>query len=368
MAQRLVLHIGAMKTGTSFLQSVFNAHVEALEEDGVRFLGGRFGAQSRAVRDVLDLPRRPKRNRRKWGALVKELRQHPEQTGVVSMEFLSFAAPRHLEALFEPLQGIEVEVVLTVRDLHRVVPAQWQTYTRNFGTDSWSDYQAHIRAKRRWRPLTQNRARHTFERAQNFERILGRWSSVVPADRITLVTVPGPDAPRDLLWRRFVAAAGLPETRVSFEETRDNASVGYGSCEVLRLLNEHLDDVRPRAYRSVMRPLINEVLAPLRAQESKPQLDRRTAEFASARNAQLHSLITERGHRFVGELAELPVEADAGALPRVSPPPAEAEIERALRALGDHLAPETGASPLPQERTAAVAEVAGRLRRAHGWG
>ncbi|WP_235737957.1 hypothetical protein [Nocardioides alcanivorans] len=362
MGQRLVLHIGAMKTGTSFLQSILNAHVDELDAAGVRFLGGKFGVQSRAVRDVLELPRKPKRNTRGWRRLVKELRSHPEHTGIVSMEFLSFAAPRHLEALFAPLADIDVDVVLTVRDMHRVIPAQWQTYTRNFGTESWSDYQSAIRPQR-VRPGGSSRARHTFDRAQGIERILDRWSRVVPRERIAVITVPDPDAPRDLLWRRFVEAAGLPELDVSLDGTRDNASVGYGSCDVLRQLNQHLDDVRPRAYRRVMRPLINEVLAPLRGSESKPQLDRRTARYATERNHQLRTLIQDRGHRFIGELDELPVGTEGGAPPRKSPPPAAAEVRRALDALAGRL----GVSGLPEDADGAVRQVARGLRRANDW-
>jgi len=361
MGQRLVLHIGAMKTGTSFLQSLLGRNVEALDAEGVRFLGGKFGVQSRAVRDVLELPRNPKRNRRGWRRLAKELRAHPDHTGLVSMEFLSFAGPRHLEAFLQPLEGIELDIVLTVRDMHRVIPAQWQTYARNFGTDSWADYQSHIRS--RGPVARRNRARHTFERAQGIERILDTWSAAVPADRLALVTVPAPGAPRDLLWHRFVEAARLPAVGVSLEGARDNASVGYGSCDVLRRLNAHLDDVRPRAYRKVMRPLINEALGPLRDDESKPQLDRRTAQFAAEHNGRIRELARERGHRVVGDLEELPTTFD-GAVPRTSPDPGAAEVRRAVESLGRCL----DAESLPARTDDAVAEVAQRLRAKHGWG
>lgn len=358
MADRLVLHIGAMKTGTTFLQSVFNTNVAALEAEGVRFLGGRFGVQSLAVRDILNLPRGPRRNRRRWARLIDELRAHPAEVGVVSMEFMSFAGPRHLAAFFEPLDGIEVDVVLTVRDFYRVIGAQWQTYTRNFGTDDWNDYQRNIVPG--LLPRAGGRARETFDRAQAIEEIVGRWRELVPAERIHLVTVPGPDAPRDLLWRRFAEAAAIPAIDVDLSQTRDNSSVGFASCDFLRRANVHLGDVRPVPYRQKMRPLINEALAPLRSQEGKPVLDRRTARFANRRNQALRELLSSGVHPWVGDLADLPHHDDFSDFPRHSPLPDEQQVRTAAQAVWRHVAPAAPIAPgleLEELVAAAVAQV-----------
>ncbi|CAM3483910.1 hypothetical protein NODU109028_19060 [Nocardioides dubius] len=364
MAERLVLHIGAMKTGTTFLQSVFNTNAAPLAEAGVRFLGGRFGVQSLAVRDVLNLPKKPKANRKRWNALLAELDDPAVRTGVVSMEFLSFARARHLAAFFEPLADVEVEVVLTVRDMFRVIPAQWQTYVRNFGTDDWSRYQ------RRIVPSLLNRrggqAAHTFHRAQDIETILERWRTVVPADRIHLVTVPGPEAPRDLLWRRFLEAANLPPIEVDLSQTKDNSSVGYASCDFLRRVNDDLSDVRPVSYRHHMRPLINQALAPLRASEGKPALDRRTARYAARRNAELRALLGDGPHRWVGDLVDLPDLASDAEVPRHSAAPDLDEVRRSAEAAWAFC---TGGEPVPAGLALddLVHATAHRMRQAYQW-
>ncbi|MFS3129363.1 hypothetical protein ACLM5J_13255 [Nocardioides sp. Bht2] len=364
MAERLVLHIGAMKTGTTFLQSVLMTNPEPLAQAGVRFLGGRFGTQSLAVRDILNLPKAPKANRKRWQKLVAELAEPEVQVGVVSMEFLSFARPRHLAAFFEPLAGVDVEVVLTVRDMFRVVPAQWQTFTRNFGTDSWSKYQQRIV------PGLLNRrggqAAHTFHRAQDIETILDRWRTVVPDDRIHLVTVPGPEAPRDLLWRRFLEAANLPPIEVDLSQTKDNSSVGYASCDFLRRVNQDLGDVRPASYRNEMRPLINTALAPLRGSEGKPVLDRRTARYAARRNDELRHLLSDGPHPWVGELTDLPGLDALGDVARHSAPPELDEVRRSAEAAWTYA---SGSEPVPSGLSLddLVHATARRMRQAYNW-
>src|SRR3954464_2126141 len=73
VAERLVLHIGAMKTGTTFLQSALQANQAAHDAAGFRFLAD-FGAQARAVRRVLAAPTDPARHG-DWCALLEEARR-----------------------------------------------------------------------------------------------------------------------------------------------------------------------------------------------------------------------------------------------------------------------------------------------------
>src|SRR4051812_27308845 len=115
VAKRVVLHIGTMKSGTSFVQSALMETPAALEAGGVRYLGGTFGRQAKAVRDVSQSPSRRQRHAR-WRALADEAHTFDGETGVVSMEFLSFAEDKQLGVLLDPFAGVDVDVVLTVRD------------------------------------------------------------------------------------------------------------------------------------------------------------------------------------------------------------------------------------------------------------
>lgn len=338
MGRRVVLHIGAMKTGTSYVQSVLGGNKDEIAGTGVEFLGG-FARQTKAVRDVLRLPKDERRNRRRWEKIARAAHEMDGHTGIVSMEFLSFAAPRHVEAFLAPLEGLDVRVLLTVRDQFRVVPAQWQTYTRNLGTDDWSTYLRAIEKAPGRRGSS--RAHRTFHRAQDVATIVERWS--VPAVQgIDVVTVPPSSAPRDELWRRFAQAAGVRPDVADLGEVKDNESLGYAACDWLRRANPHLDDLAPRSYRRLVRPLARGVLAPLRDEQDRPRLDARAAAWARGRNEELRGLVTSGRVSLVGDLDDLPVPDDLSAYPEQAPPPPADQVLRCAQVVHDHATGLTG--------------------------
>lgn len=347
-----------MKTGTSYLQSLLGRNQEPLEQAGFVFLGGRFGVQARAVHSVLQLPKAPLRNRQGWQAIADEAHALGERDAIVSMEFLSFASDEHVAEFLRPLDGLEVHVVMTVRDQLRAIPAQWQTYTRNFGTEDWGSY---LRSIERRLVLRENRAHRTFHRAQDVLPVLARWSAAPQVATTRVVTVPGSDAPREELWHRFRGAAEIPEIPVAFDDVHDNSSLGYGSCDLLRRLNVHLQDVRPRRYRRAIIGLARNVLVQRRGEEGKPGLDLRAAKYARKRNEELRAGLG--AYQVWGDLAELPLPDDLAAYPRSVVPVDERETLAAGRAVWGHLAERLGsADPCPDHLDAVVAGGARMLR------
>lgn len=135
---RVFLHVGMMKTGTTYLQSRLKEHRSQLAADGVVVPP----AQLQAVRDRSG--RRGTLNRPSvdgaWARLVKSLRTTNGHCGVVSMEFLSAASARTATGIVSELAPAEVHVVVTARDLSRVIAAQWQESIQNRAVWSWEDY------------------------------------------------------------------------------------------------------------------------------------------------------------------------------------------------------------------------------------
>jgi len=366
LADRVVLHIGTMKSGTSFVQSALMGNESALADAGYVYLGKSFAKQSRAVRSGLGKAPKP-RGGRMWSALVQEARDHPGEAGVISMEFLSFARGAQLDAFLEPLAGLHVQVVLTVRDQFRAIPAQWQTFVRNFGTDDWESYLRLIETPRLGRGRD-SRAFITFHRAQDIVPMMARWSEHPVVSRLDVVTVPPVEAPRDELWRRFCTAVGLPFEATRLEDTRDNTSLGYASCDYLRRLNVHLADVAPRLYRRAVRPLTRDVLGPLRSEQGRPELDKRASSYARGLNEKVRVAVTKAGHGFVGSLDDLPVPSETHAPSVVAKAPTD-QVLRAATATWDHCAQLLGIDPAsrPVGLDPVVADSARLLRRVHGW-
>ena len=355
MADRIVLHVGTMKTGTSFVQSVLQAHPDELAAAGAEYLIG-FAAQSMAAKGLLRLPADPDENLKKWRKLARTARRSDAPTGIVSMEFLGFAGPAQAQRALDELEGLEVSVVVTVRDQTRVVPAQWQTYVRNQGTVSWADYLSEIRARKgRGRPW------RSFHRAQDVARVLDHWAD---ASELTCVTVPPPGGPREELWDRFCAAAGIGTVEVDVSSVRDNPSIGYGSCELLRLVNPMLEGVPTKPYRRAVKPLAREHLVPLRGDEDRPRLDRAAGEWAVRRNHDLRELLA--GRHVVGSLDDLSLAA--GDWPDEVPPPDPGQVLTAARTAWLHAASLVGVSDEPPpDLDSLVQGTAAMLSRGHGW-
>ena len=356
MASRVVLHIGAMKTGTSFVQSVLGRHPEQLAAAGVGFLGS-FVEQMRAVQDGL----RGEGNFRGWRDLVAGATDHG--TSVISMEFLSFAGPERIAAFLDPLRDHEIRIVVTVRDQLAVLPAQWQSHARNFGIASWDDYLREVCAPKPAR--RESRAYRTYHRAQDLPQIVRLWAGRPEVSGVHVVTVPPSGAPRDELWLRFCRAADIAVSGIDVDAASDNVSIGYASCDALRRLNSNLFGRRPGVhrrsatafaatestgrpgkgvpgYRRLIRAVVRESLAPLRADETKPVVDRDAALYAVARNAELRDVLEAERLELIGSSDDLPVHVPASAPPPPAPPPPPEQVLRAAEAMWDHLAQVSG--------------------------
>jgi hypothetical protein len=356
---RVVLHIGVMKTGTSFLQAVLQANQELLAGAGFSYLGGRSTVQSKAVRSAL--AGRGAAAEQRWRRLA-EIAGRDERTALVSMEFLSFAGTRQVPRLLRPFEGLPVDVVVTVRDELRVVPAQWQSYCRNFGTSEWGRYLREI--EHGTDDQGRGNAFKKFRRAQSVGAVLDRWQASPLVSSVQVVTVPAAGAPRDVLWHRFRDAVGLPDGPFDLRMP-ENGSLGYGSCDYLRRANRALGDLpRPR-YAKAVRMLVRDVLAPRRADESRPVVDRRAAAFAGGLNGEIRDRLTSGRFVLHGSVDDLPVPTDLDAFPEVAPAVPGPEVRAAAEDVWWHLRDRAGSSARrpPRRLDGVVADTTGWLRR-----
>lgn len=261
------LHIGAMKTGTSFIQNVLWGNREQLRGDGVLFPGRRgWVEQVEAARHVVALPNLKGEPvpPAPWKRLVGAIRDWTGPTVIVSMEFLSLAGPRQARRIVSDLADRDLHVVLTARDLARVTPAQWQESTQNRATWSWPDY---LTAVMNHSPEQPGRR---FWRQQDLLRIVRTWAEIVPPTHLHLVTVPPPGAPRDLLWRRFCSVVGLDPDRYDTESYAQNESIGVVSAELMRAINAHAEGrLEPMTYDRQLKWYLSKELLPQRTGEPR---------------------------------------------------------------------------------------------------
>ncbi|MBA2446187.1 MAG: hypothetical protein H0V49_12770 [Nocardioidaceae bacterium] len=232
MARRVYLHIGTMKSGTTYLQSWLDANTERLAEQGM--LWSTADNNFRATDDLFGWQQRRDDSDGAWPAMKARIESHPGDV-LISNELLAAIFPKNIALLVAELQPAEVHVMITARDLARVVPSQWQTAMRNRGTVAWSQYVDDICANE----PRKGEYRRAFWNRQDVPRIVQTWSKALPLDRFTVVTVPPPGTPATALGERFCSVLMIDPTAFA-DPSITNASLGAHSSELLRRLNSEI--------------------------------------------------------------------------------------------------------------------------------
>lgn len=292
MARRAFVHIGTPKSGTTYLQSLWWQHADALREQGLLLPGGSADVQFRASAVVRAnagvLATMSEQQRGAWDRLVE---QSHEWSGdvLISQEQLVEAPAEQARAAVRQLgaTGAEVHLVVTVRDLVRQVPSAWQQRVKHGSPTTLTRFCERV---------AKDDPDFNFWHHQDVPRILERWAGDLPADHVHLLPLPRPGAPRDLLWRRTTTLLGLDDTGLDLRAPVANETLTPAEIAFLRGVNAHfpnahLDVATSRRLRTFLEPrLLNWCPGPPEhARLVLPQ--------------ELHAWFVERGNRMVDELA-----------------------------------------------------------------
>ena len=294
MTQRVFLHPGPLKTGTTYLQSLLDANRESFLAQGVTIVGDQ-GSHHRAANELMR--RKSSRARRvpqgEWNRMRAAVLRSPGDV-VMSCERYSLFRVEHVRRVLEDLSDREVHVVLTLRDQVAVLPARWQEGIKNGGTATWPQFQERVAEDpAQLRKMT--RALSTLE----------AWAAALPAERIHVVTVPPSSAPRTLLFERFCEALGVDPTRLdTFEAARANPSMDLVTTELIRRVNAQ-DTVRLSGHAQHFE--IKSFLAPeLTAKNrGRPELSAAVLEAVKGESQALIQRIETGGFHVIGDLNDL---------------------------------------------------------------
>jgi hypothetical protein len=242
VTERVFLHIGLPKTGTTYLQRALWHNKEVLGDAGL-LLPGRH--QRRHLLASLDLRGNPSLSRRggdvtaPWGDLVEESAAWDGDV-LISHEFFAPASPEQVQRAVDSFPDAEVHVVITAREMVGLAISRWQEFVRNGGGRPIDEYP---RANS-YRPINEW-GWGSFDLAD----ILERWGSVIPHDRIhVLPMVPGGSDPTALL-RRFLDVLGYAEVEIEMPEERVNEGIGVVEVELLRRITPLMPDFRSAGDR-----------------------------------------------------------------------------------------------------------------------
>jgi hypothetical protein len=310
------LHIGTMKSGTSYLQGALEHVAPALSTDGVLYPG----SVGPAVHEVLE-----KRGARHfgdvsgaWDELAASISAWQGKSAILSMEFLGLATTEQAERIVGSLAPFKPHVIITARDLGRTIPSVWQQTTKNRQTTTWPDFLAAIcvdddQPDDDEDPLNDASAakiRQQFWRHHDVPSIVRTWSSVVGVDRVTVITLPPSGSDPSLLWERFCAATGLDDERYPApppDAGRSNSSLGYAEAEMMRRLNVELGrDVDQAIYRHLVTGFISRrVLRRGVDPTPAPVLPPDVRAWAADQATEVIGELSDLGVAVIGDLEEL---------------------------------------------------------------
>jgi hypothetical protein len=329
------VHVGAPKTGTTFLQGVLAKNRRLLRRRGLLYPGP--GADHFLAAQDLVGPFRNTADPRiagAWGRLLSAIRGGSATAALISHETLMTVTPEQMARITADLPANRVEIVVTARDLARQLPAVWQEDLKHGKSVPFDDFLDQVRSG----PPPEGNRRRGFWLWQDLPRVLREWQQFVPANQISVVTVPPTGAPRTLLWSRFADAVRVDSNGVDLEVRRTNTSLAAGEAELLRRLNAELGPggtnamAWPDYRRNVKRFLAESVFA---TREPGPPISIGADDVNWARTVgqTFADTIREGGYRVVGDLDDLIPSATAAPMDRSLASPDDV-VDAAVAALG----------------------------------
>src|SRR5512139_741878 len=337
VSQRVFLHVGLPKSGTTYLQAVLGKNKPLMKQRAsLLYPGERWSRQVDAVRDVRRMKLPPAQKATvagAWDRLVEEMKGWPHDS-VMSMEWLCMATPGQIQRIARDLDPVEVHVVFTVRDVGRTVPAAWQEFSQNRSTWRWPEFLEQVTAED---PM-ETSAGEAFWGQQDMQLLLERWGAVIPAEQLHVVTLPQSGADPAELWQRMAEVLGIDPDGYDLTDLGSNASLGMESAELMRRLNVRLREqgVPVHVYNKIFKHKVaKKVLAARKGQESKVLLPVEYHDWARKRAEQQIGAIEASGAQVVGDLDDLRPRLDSasGAQAVATEPDAEAVLEAAVQAL-----------------------------------
>ena len=334
MSRTVYLHIGAPKTGTSYLQDRLRLNKAELRRHGVHYPLGRLNLHSDHFRPALDLIEKDwggalAQAKGQWDALMRQVRRL-DGTVIISHEILAAATPEQVARAMADLEGDEVHVVYSARDLGRQIPAEWQESIKQRRRWTFKKYIKNVQT------ASQSAPDLWFWRVQGLPNVLARWSAVLPPERVHLVTVPPAGAPKDLLWQRFCTVFGIDPDWAPKESERRNESMGVEEAALVRRLNARLRKagVSGAEHRALVKELLVHQNLARRRRKTPVTLPPKVYPWAEEVTEEWLTWVAGSGVDVVGDVTDLRPVAPAPGTPWVDPDrPKQKVLARAASAV-----------------------------------
>jgi hypothetical protein len=312
------LHVGAPKSGTTFLQGMLWTNRNRLRKDGFLYPGDRWESHVWATLDLRKVKFKgysDPNTVNAWSKMVAEIREF-DGPAIIDQELLSGAFPHQIGRVKQDLSFADLHIVYTLRDMARTIPAAWQEWVKNRETDSFAEFIAEIQRP----PEERSRAGKLFWNLHSADWILEKWARNLAPENIHVITIPRPGADHDILWNRFAQVLGLDPSRYA-EDRNVNTSLSAAQATTVRRVNIAIggDNFPWAVYDRVIKNHVTPELSRHRRGASIA-LPPDAFEWAAEWSRQTAKVIADRGYDVVGDLDELiPAPSRGGVDPDAAP-------------------------------------------------
>ena len=304
----VLLHVGVHKTGTTAIQAALADARPDLIEHKIRY-PGKLQAQHRAALALLGRPwgwnsrGGSVMDRRHFDALVRRSSKHDGRV-VISSEFFCEAPEEKARETIEALGGSDkVTVVVTLRNLGKLLPSSWQQYLKYGLTTAYEKWLEDVFAS-----PGSSKISPTFWRRHDHGEVLTRWAAAVGAQNVNVLVLE--DVDRSAQFRAFAQMLDIPEeVLVSRMDLTSNRSMTAAEAELLVRLNKRVKkQMQWTDYvRLVRRGVALRMVEGREPEPGEPKL--RTPEWAldaaAEQGAKSVATIRDLGVRVYGDLDSL---------------------------------------------------------------
>lgn len=227
------LHIGPFKTGTTAIQGALHLARPGLRDHGLVYIGQTRQPAGAAQQAVGRPPIFGSVHRREdyWQQLLDEVAAEDGLRPIISSEFFCQADDEAARRIVADLGGSRVHVIVTLRPLAKILPAQWQQLIQ---AGQRRSYEQWLAAVFDGPPAAQPAA--SFWQRHDHGALVGRWADIVGPENLTVIAVD--DADPGMLLRSFEEILDLPRGLLVADDTQSNRSLSYTETELLRRFNE----------------------------------------------------------------------------------------------------------------------------------
>ncbi|MFM8841098.1 MAG: hypothetical protein ACKOFU_00080 [Actinomycetota bacterium] len=239
MADRIVLHAGFHKSGTTALQYAFHKNRSSLRQSGVVYPPSYGHAHHRAAWGLIERVWGWKDNGGKlvpaksWQTLARQVKKN-SGIALISSEFFAEAKDHHVAQAKQDFGSVPVTIVFTLRPFAKILASSYQQFLK-FGVKvRFNEWLEHVFSKKYESTITP-----TFWNRVQVDEIVGRWGKFFGSENVIVILAD--ESKPEFIFQEFTKILGISSDALPLPEVGGNRSMTLEETELLLQINNIYD-------------------------------------------------------------------------------------------------------------------------------